>query len=169
MDVIPALIELVRSARSDEGSLVDKASKILHSKIFKITELPKSNVDPEKTLEDFRQLHDSARNAPTPGFLAMLTEASIFTGRVLCHLGQTDEVAAVYLESLNDFVTRRKSRLNITFFAQWIRRQLLAAWSIRDAILELCGSGKSVNAFRHLQAFQILQELISKGHSLVRI
>ena len=69
VDVIPALIELVRSARSDEGSLVDKASKILHSKIFKITELPKSNVDPEKTLEDFRQLHDSARNAPTPGFL----------------------------------------------------------------------------------------------------
>ena len=169
MDLVPALIEVVRSARPDEASFADKASKILKSKLFKITEPPKSNVDVEKTLENLRQLHNSARNAPSPGFLTMLAEASIFLGRVLCHLGQTDQVADVYLESLNDFVTRRKSRLNTTFFGQWIKRQLLAAWRIRDGILELCGNGKSVNAFRHLQAFQILQELISTGHSLVRI
>jgi len=150
---------VVRSARPDEASFADKASKILKSKLFKITEPPKSNVDLEKTLENLRQLHNSARNAPSPGFLTLLAEASIFLGRVLCQLGQTDQVADVYLESLNDFVTRRKSRLNTTFFGQWIQKQLLAAWSIRDGILELCGNGKSVNAFRHLQAFQILQEI----------
>ncbi|KAF8325997.1 DNA polymerase phi-domain-containing protein [Cantharellus anzutake] len=163
--MIPALLEVVQTSRSDEGHFSKKVLNILQSRLSKINSPPDPSLDVERTLGVFRQLHSSARKASRDS-LALFANPAIYLARVLSHLGQTEEVTSLYLESLNDFATRSGSNNVLNFFKQWVQRQYLVAWGLRDNILELCGSSKIHTAFRRLLVFQILQELLVNGQNL---
>jgi DNA polymerase phi len=167
--IVMAIIEAIRGARADEEQFSGKATNLLENRILKLKELPKGAVDDvsnvTKHLED---LHRLARSSPTPQFLSLLARSSIYISRVVSHGGHDIAVAKIYQESLRDFISRKGSRLNTAFFHTWVTRHVSTAWHTRTTILDLCKSRNAVNRYRQMQAFQLLHDLFSYAHHLVR-
>lgn len=163
--VLP-LVELVVSTGSDEKQLSDKATGILRSRIGKLKDVPE-DVDAEQVGAILRELHLRARKAASKDIVATLSQCSLYTARCLGHAQSEDAVREAYRESLVDFATRKASRLNANFVQDFIRRHPDMAWGIRNELLDV--ATKSVNGYRQLQVFQLMQTLISQLASAVSI
>ncbi|GBE82630.1 hypothetical protein SCP_0410150 [Sparassis crispa] len=154
--LILPLVELVVSTGPDEKHLADKATGLLRTRLGKSKEVL-SIVDTDEATVVLEELHTRARKSDN---LATLSQCSIYLSRSLLHAGFTETVVRVYRESLDDFVTRKASKLNSNFFQDFIRRHPEAGWALRNDLIEV--SGKAVNVYRQCQAFQILHTLISQ-------
>ena len=124
-------------------------------------------MDDEQVGEILRQLHSRARKASTGDIVTTLAQSSLFLSKALLHAQISQPVLDIYRESLQDFVTRKASRLNTTFFQEFIRRHANVSWELRDTLLEL--SGKAVNGYRQSQVFQLVQVLLSQPTATVSI
>lgn len=157
--LILPLVELTVGSGSDEKQLADKATGILRSRIGKSKEVP-SNIEEEQAVQVLQQLHSLARKASSD-VLMTLSQCSLYLCKVLHHFGVTKPIQEVYRQSLVDFVSRKASRLNSSFFQDFIRRHADVAWDLREDILKTTSS--AVNVYRQSQAFQLLQTLISQA------
>jgi DNA polymerase phi len=163
------LIEAIRSARPEESQFSSKTSTVINNRISKLKELPRNLEHLEALVEDFVELHVLARKAPSSAFESTLSSSSLYLSRVLVDAGRAQDVADTYGQSLRDFVTRKGSRLNMSFFQPWIKQQWTAAWLSRTTLVEICRSDNAVNEFRRMQAIQLLQDLLSQPHNPVRL
>lgn len=164
--LILPLVDLIVSTGPDEKQLADKATGILRSRIGKAKELPVS-IEKDEAVEVLQELHSRARKAPSADVLATLSACSIFVARALHHEGEDEPIVRAYRESLVDFVTRKASRLNTQFFQEFVRRQVVVGWALRDDLVEV--AGKAVNAYRQCQVFLLLHSLIKELPQLVRL
>jgi len=146
---------------------MQKATNIINTRIANIKQMPEL-FEPNVIVQQFHELHRLSRKAPSSAFESTLSAASIYLSKVIAHAGRPEEVAKAYGESLRDFVTRKGSRLNLSSFQPWIKRETAVAWLAGDEIVRLCQADDAVNEFRRMQAFLLLQDLVSNAHSLVR-
>lgn len=160
--LIMPLIESIRSARSDETHFSEKVTNLLNSRIANLKQMPESFTASNDIVRNLHEIHNLARKAPSSAFESTLNVASLYLSRVIAHGGRAGDVSAAYRQSLVDFVTRKGSRLNFSFFQTWIKKQPTVAWLAREEIINVCGTGNAVNDFRRMQAFQLLQDLITQ-------
>ncbi|KAK7689133.1 hypothetical protein QCA50_007824 [Cerrena zonata] len=164
IQLILPLTELIVDTSSDEKQLADKATGILRSRIGKSKEIP-TGIDKEEALVILQEIHTRARKAPSSDVLTTLNQCSLFITRLLLHQSDAEpEVAKIYQESLNDFVTRKASRLNTTFLQDFIRRYAGVAWNLRTELIDVCK--QAVNGYRQTQVFQLLHTLVNQVFSL---
>ncbi|KAI5899852.1 uncharacterized protein SCHCODRAFT_02525003 [Schizophyllum commune H4-8] len=157
------LADLIVSSGPDEQQLADKAKGIIRSRIAKAKDTPTlPNADAVKTA--LTELHSRARRARSSDHLGTLSIFSLYLAKTALHLGAEDAVVAAYKESLADFLTRKNSSLNTSFFQEIIKRHVSVGWQLRTDSLEL--SGKAINAYRRCQAYQLVQTLLNQLPSL---
>ncbi|KAL1735154.1 DNA polymerase phi-domain-containing protein, partial [Schizophyllum commune] len=157
------LADLIVSSGPDEQQLADKARGIIRARLAKAKDTPTSpNADAVKTA--LNELHSRARRARSSDHLSVLSMVSLYLAKTALHLGAEDTVVAAYKESLADFLTRKNSSLNTSFFQEIIKRHVSVGWQLRTDLLEL--SGKAVNAYRRCQAYQLVQTLLNQLPSL---
>ncbi|KAG1875007.1 DNA polymerase phi-domain-containing protein [Suillus tomentosus] len=159
--VLP-LIELATKSGNDERQLSDKARGILNNRLAKLKD-PLQEVDQDYAKTILDELHIRARKAHSSDALATLSHCSLFICRVLTNVGCEKSVLQLYRESLADFMTRKASSLNITFFKDFITRYPALGWRLRDDVLDT--SPKAINVYRKCQAFQLLNTILTLSTS----
>ncbi|KAH7340489.1 DNA polymerase phi-domain-containing protein [Rhizoctonia solani] len=153
--IVLPLVNIVAAAGPDERQLSEKTTGILRARIAKAKEVPIDGFDKEATIEDLRGLHELARKTPIPE----LSPCSIYLSKVL----QGDpQVLEVYRASIEDFARRKNSKLSPAFLKEYILRQTAHAWELREHIIGQTVSGAAVNVYRQMQAWQLLQTLLSQ-------
>jgi DNA polymerase phi len=162
--LISPLVDLIVGTSPDERQLSDKAKGILRSRIGKSKELP-SEVDTEQVSTVLTDIHMRARRAHSSDLLGTLSQCSIYLSKMLLHLGAEKSLLQIYRPSLTDFITRKNSALNASFFQDFIRRCPTSAWSLRGDILDL--STRAVNSYRQCQAFQLVELLVNQLPAMV--
>ncbi|KAF9653857.1 hypothetical protein BDM02DRAFT_3265026 [Thelephora ganbajun] len=158
--LVPPLLQLVITASPEESQLSEKATGVLRSRIGKLKEYPDKDetIDIGFILED---LHTMARHAPSGEILTTIGQCCCYLVRVLNRISTDGTVRFVYRKSLEDFVTRKASRLNSAFFQEFIRRSPEVAWDLKQDILDLSASEKAVNAYRACQTLGLLNLLFT--------
>jgi len=158
--LIPPLLQLVIAASPEESQLSEKATGILRSRVGKLKECPDRDetIDIGFILED---LHSKARHASSGDIITTIGQCCCYLVRALSHTDTDDAVHLVYRQSLEDFVTRKASRLNSAFFQEFIRRCPEVAWDLRQDILNVAISGGAINAYRKCQALGLLNLLFN--------
>ena len=158
--LIQPLLQLVVTASPEESQLSEKATGILRSRIGKLKEYPErdESVDIGPILED---LHSKARHAPSGDILTTISQCCCYLVRALHNTSADDTIRLVYRQSLDDFVTRKSSRLNPAFFQEFIRRCPEVAWDIKREFLGVSVSEKAVNAYRKCQTLGLLNLLFN--------
>lgn len=159
--VLP-LIELATKSGNDERQLSDKARGILNNRLAKLKD-PLQEVDQEYAETILDELHIRARKAHSSDALAILSHCSLFICKVLTNIGCEKSVLRLYRESIADFMTRKASSLNVTFFKDFITRYPTLGWRLRDDVLD--ASPKAINAYRKCQAFQLLNVILTLSSS----
>lgn len=154
--LISPLIELIAGSGQDERQLSDKAKGILRTRIGKAKETP-SQADLEEVRFVAGNLHTRARKTASSDFLGILSQSSLYVSKILVNLEDENSVIDMYRESLVDFVTRKNSHLNATYFNEFFQRFPAQSWTLRTALLDL--ASKAVNAYRQSQVLQLLQRL----------
>ena len=162
--LISPLVDLIIGASPDERQLSDKAKGILRSRVGKSKELP-SGVNAAQVSAVLADIHMCARRARSSDLLATLSQCSIYLSKTLIHLGAEESLLGVYRLSLNDFITRKNSVLNASFFQNFVRRCPATAWSLRGDVLDL--STRAVNSYRQCQAYQLLELLVNQLPAMV--
>ena len=165
--LIPPLLQLVITASPEEIQLAEKATGILRSRIGKLKECPEKDgmIDLGFILED---LHSKARHAPSADILTTIGQCCCYLVRALNRTSTDGTVHFAYRKSLEDFVTRKTSRLNSAFFQEFIRRCPEVAWDLKHDILKMSVSENAVNAYRKCQTLGLLNLLFNKIPTKVR-
>ena len=158
--LILPLLQLVITASPEESQLSEKATGILRSRIGGLKEYPDKDetIDIGSILED---LHSEARRASSADTLATIGQCCCYLVRALNHTSTDGTARSVYRQSLQDFVTRKASRLNSAFFQEFIRRCPEVAWDSKQDILDVSVSENAVNAYRKCQTLGLLNLLLN--------
>ncbi|KAJ4480701.1 DNA polymerase phi-domain-containing protein [Lentinula edodes] len=172
--IIP-LVDLITRSTTDEKQLSDKARGIARSRIGKAKEIASAEEqkveggggkekgegeEQEEVTSIFETLHKRARTERSPDHLSILSDCCIYISQVMLHAGMQDQVVVQYCHSLIDFISRKNSSLNVSFFQQFFRRSRTAAWNLRNDLLEV--SGKAANLYRQFQAYQLIHDLLTE-------
>ncbi|KAF8831365.1 hypothetical protein HHX47_DHR1000710 [Lentinula edodes] len=172
--IIP-LVDLITRSTTDEKQLSDKARGIARSRIGKAKEFASAEKkkvggggekeegegeEQEEVTSIFETLHKRARTERSPDHLSILSDCCIYISQVMLRAGMQDHVVVQYRHSLIDFISRKNSSLNVSFFQQFFRRSRTAAWNLRNDLLEV--SGKAANLYRQFQAYQLIHDLLTE-------
>ncbi|KAJ7063164.1 DNA polymerase phi-domain-containing protein [Mycena amicta] len=153
------LVELSTGTSSDEGHLSDKAKGILRSRLAKSKSVP-LGADLDEVKSALSELHSRARRLSSLELLTTLSQCSLYLSKVLVEASEQSSLVAVYRASLEDFITRKNSTLNQTFFSDAIRRYPEVFWALRNDIISVAKT--ALNGYRRLQSLQLLQTLLSR-------
>lgn len=162
--LISPLVDLIVGTSRDERQLSDKAKGILRSRIGKYKELP-FDADTDQVVTVLTDIHTRAQRAHSSDLLGTLNQCSIYLSKILLHLGAENSLLQIYRPSLVDFITRKNSALNTTFFQDFIRRCPTSAWSLREDLLDL--STRAVNSYRQYQAYQLMELIVNQLPAMV--
>lgn len=162
--LISPLVDLIAGTSSDERQLSDKAKGILKSRIGKSKDLL-SNVQADHVSTVLSEIHIRARRAHSSDLLGTLSLCSIYLSKTLLHLNAERSLLQIYRLSLADFITRKNSALNASFFQDFIRRCPTSGWNLRGDLLDL--SSRAVNLYRQCQAYHLLELLVNQLPAMV--
>lgn len=166
--VLP-LVRVILGASPDEQHLVEKTSSIIRQRISDLKVFP-DTFDSESLKKDLEELHNIARKAshqqvsPT-----MLSSSNIYISKALIHGKCMDTVVAVHQGSLADFLNRKGSKISHTLFTDFIKRIPVAAWAIREDLIQACGSERPAHPFRQTQAINWTDKLLLQVFQVVRV
>ncbi|KAF9009405.1 DNA polymerase phi-domain-containing protein [Cyathus striatus] len=156
--IILPVVELIAGSSQDERQLSEKAQGILRSRIGKPKDVPKA--DSEQVLEILENLHAFARRTHSAELLGIISLSSLYLAKIMVQINGDDSLVNIYKQTLEDFMTRKNSGLNSSFFHDFFRRFATVGWRLRDDLLVL--SQKAVNSYRQCQAFYLLEALVSQ-------
>lgn len=166
--IIP-LVELVLNSPTSEAHLSSKATGILQGRICKSKDVIVV-ADRAEAVEVLTELHAAARKAQNAAVARTCSQCSVVVARALLHATPADAqpVLDVYLASLDDFMTKKTTKVRAALFTDFVARFPVAAWSMRERLVQYAESD-GANAYRQTQAFNILNELITQIPNLVRV
>lgn len=145
----------------DEKQLSDKATGILKNRLSKSKDIPsKAASDEVETI--LREVHQRVRKSSSSS--SILSQSSLYLCRVLVHLKEEDAVVRIYGETLDDYMSRKASQANYTFFQDFVRHFPALGSKCRDNILT--SSSKAVNTYRRCQAFQLLGMVLNQPNKV---
>ena len=175
--IVLPLIRTIMGSGPGEKQLAEKTIGILKTRFTTPKVLPcldpdskEVTLDTESLTNDFEQLHEIARRASLSqsGLSEIVTTSTIYLAKVLAHTGMQGTVTAAYVASLDDFVTRKHSKIWSAYISDFVRRSSpVLSWPLRDKILEACSVGKAINAYRQMASFEILSVFLSTVTQLV--
>ncbi|QRW14703.1 DNA polymerase phi subunit [Ceratobasidium sp. AG-Ba] len=152
--LILPLVNIILTSGPDERQLSEKTAGILRSRISKLKEVPSSGFDKDRVAEDLQSLHEIARKTG----LADTSTCSIYLSRVL---QDKERVKETYRSSMDDFTTRKNSKLAPAFLKDFVVRQVTHAWELREHMIGKCRSGGAVNVYRQMQMWGLIQLVLS--------
>lgn len=172
--VLP-LLEIILNSGPTELHLSSKATGILVNRICKSKDAMLIS-DRSEAVEVLGELHQAARKAQSAQVARTCSQASVFVARALLQ----DQSAAgtssskineqpildVYLASLEDFMTKKTTKIKASLFFDLVARFPVTAWSMRDQLIQYAKSD-GANGYRQTQAFLILNELVGQVPALV--
>jgi len=174
--VLP-LIRTIMGSGADEKQLAQKTLGILKTRFNTPKILPRlepdskgAMLDTESLTKDFEQLHRIARKASLSqdGFSKSVITSAMYLAKVLAHAGMQGAVTAAYVASIDDFVTRKNSKICPAFITDFAQRSSPPlSWPLRDKILEACAVSKAINSYRQMATFKILGVFLSSVAQLV--
>lgn len=169
--VLP-LLELVLHGSPTEAHLTSKVTGILQSRMFKAKE-PLEIVDRTEAVEVLNALHTEARQASSTQTAKLCSQAIIYVSRALLADRQAAAssvaaaqdlaapVVAAYTQSLDDFMTKKSTKVRASLFSDLAVRFPVVAWALRQPLVQYAKSD-GANSYRQTQAFNILNDLISQ-------
>jgi len=116
------------------------------------------HVDLDNIKSVLGSIHAQSRKSRSAELLPLFSWCSIYLARIMLHCGAEDALLAFYRQSLIDFLTRKNSALNATFFKDFIQRFASIAWPLADDLVDL--SLKAVNVYRQCQSFHLIEILL---------
>ena len=138
--------------------------------MFKAKE-PLEIVDRAEAVEVLNALHTEARVASSAQTAKLCSQAILYVSRALLHdrqaasssAGQdlSEPIVAAYTTSLDDFMTKKSTKVRASLFSDLATRFPVVAWSLRSALVQYAQS-EGANSYRQTQAFNILNDLISQ-------
>ena len=169
LSFIPVLLALSQSSAPAEKSLAEKAKAILVRRFDKAVEVP-TIVDVDAAKKILEEIHNTARRTPSKEVGKACSSVSIFMAKAFNQSqasGAGSAVAEVYKASLKDFLTRKNSKLSPSFFQDYLQRQPLHAWALREDILGYA-KGDAVNDFHYLSALNLLSAVAKQFSNVVK-
>ncbi|WWD16543.1 hypothetical protein CI109_100970 [Kwoniella shandongensis] len=167
LEVVGALLRLVRASASSEGELANKAAGILRSRFNKPKDVP-SSADVDVAAELLTQIHEMAQKAPSAEFSNLCSVCSLFVSRAIdastdssdkSSATESSPVVESYRKTLADFMTRKSSLVHPAFVLDFVKRFPLRAFGLHDDLTNYVQPGVGVNAYRQTQAYTMLQTL----------
>ncbi|KAK8861548.1 hypothetical protein IAR55_002370 [Kwoniella newhampshirensis] len=179
LEVVGALLRLVRASASSEGELANKAAGILRSRFNKPKDVP-STCDVDVAAELLVSIHEMAQKAPSAEFSNLSSVCSLFVSRTIdASIASTSEatpssspVVEAYRKTLTDLMTRKSSLVHPAFVLDFVKRFPIRAFALHSDLTTYVAPGGGVNAYRQAQAYTMLQTLsqhlpvISKSESV---
>jgi DNA polymerase phi len=167
--LILPLLEIILNSGPTELHLSSKATGILN-RLCSSKETP-SVVDREDAVEILGELHRAARKAQSAAVAKTCSQCSLFVSRALLHDESNAEearkaVVEAYGTSLEDFMTKKSTKVKASLFTDFASRFAVVAWGMRESLLAYAKSD-GANSFRQAQAFHILDALVSQIPALV--
>ncbi|KAL7413375.1 DNA polymerase phi-domain-containing protein [Mrakia frigida] len=172
--VLP-LLEIILNSGPTELHLSSKATGILANRICKSKDAMLIS-DRSEAVEVLGELHQAARKAQSAQVAKTCSQASVFVARALLQDQSTPSSSSatkeneqpildVYLASLEDFMTKKTTKVKASLFFDLVARFPVTAWSMRDQIIQYAKSD-GANGYRQTQAFLILNELVGQVPAL---
>lgn len=161
---ITPLIRLAQMSGGQEKSVATKAANLLLRR-FEKSEVVPVETSVESVAEILEEIHDLARKGQSKDIAKLCSQCSIAVAKSLAHAEHGDVVTKAYRKSLEDYMTRKSSRLPPSFINDFIARQPLQAWPLRDELIRYA-QGEAVNSFHQEQAFAMLAALAKHLSSL---
>ncbi|CDZ97129.1 Predicted regulator of rRNA gene transcription (MYB-binding protein) [Phaffia rhodozyma] len=163
------LLELVLNSSPTEQHLSSKATGILN-RICRAKE-DMEIVDRSEAVEVLEELHNACRKAQSLQVAKTCSTCSMFVSRALLHDRSTPSssnsqdlaqpILDVYKASLEDFMTKKSTKIRPVLFSNMFSRFPSIAWALRDPLVAYAKSD-GANSFRRTQAFLILNELTNQ-------
>ncbi|KDN45766.1 hypothetical protein K437DRAFT_246994 [Tilletiaria anomala UBC 951] len=172
------LLQLVKDSQKDEQQLRNKAAGLLQNRICKAKEVVSlSREETPEALELLKYIHAEARSSTASGADAHLTPlhsaANLYLTKAL--LGSSDDhaniapdITDVYADTLAEFVERKRSAVKPVFVSDAFKCCPSVSWTLRDRILAACRPGLGAGTFKQVQAFQLLQTMVTQQAQLAQ-
>ena len=161
------LLRLIQSSGPSEGDLANKAAGILRSRIGKAKEVP-SAAETDFASHVLTSVHEMARKAASADFSILCSSCSLFVARTLDASEASTSATNVYKATLTDFFTRKQSAAHPTLVLDYISRFPVQAWPLQAELCEYISPGATVNAYRQMQAYAMLQAFSRQLGTIVK-
>ena len=166
--LVSPLFGLARDEDSDDSQLSKRAANILRARLCKGKDTPEG-ITMSEVIEDLEQVHRAARSSTQAELANLVGALNLYLTKVALSgrsapSSSTEDLALVklYKETLNDFLTRKKSNVKPAFLIDAFRRFPLLGWTMREDLLDSCRPRAAAHAFRQLQAMQMLQAMMTQ-------
>jgi len=164
LQTILPLFDLACKTSGDKDELASKAAKVLRGIVNKPKDIPGLE-SPEDAIAVLDSVHALARKYSNGDSIPLAAATSAYLSRtILASTGERaiEEVSAIYSTSLNDYLIKKHTRVHHTLFANFAQRQPLAAWTLREQLLDACSeSTETKDKHKRMQMFGVLGDLIS--------
>ena len=170
LHIILPLFNAARKTGNEEDEASIKAIRVLRGIVTKPKGYPEIK-DTSPILSILSAVHASARRSTSSDVSTLADSTSLYLARVILTSSEQrniNETCDIYAASLLDYLSRKASRVQPALLAHFIRRFKVAAWSVRDPLLEACSvRTMTSDRYKRLQCFTFLQELLVAHTSLV--
>lgn len=174
--IVP-LMRLSASTSAGEKELASKASRVLRGIVSGKKGTP-APLSPERALTALRRLCVFSRSLDMPELGPLLANAGVYLAKAILASpeagpGESHAVAQTVADAFDEYLTRKNTRAKAQprMTLEFARRVTACAWLMFERVAERAtpsstttsgggGGGGVVNAFRRMQAFEVLQALV---------
>lgn len=171
--VILPLFSIAQRAVSVEQELQSKATKLLRLIVSSRKDAPAPS-SPQSALDALTDLLDISKTVDSPELANLCSQACIFLVKSALASPTADAttsttIATLYAETFETYLAKKntKTRVQPSLTIEFCRRVPGCAWGMMGKVIELA-SGEAGNAFRRMQAFEVVQSLLTNYAALVR-
>ncbi|WFD36038.1 DNA-directed DNA polymerase [Malassezia cuniculi] len=164
MRIVEPLFALAKGPGDTSPQVANRAGQIIRARICKGKEQVRGGFDVQRAYESLATLHKFARSGNHSSLADLTSALSQFYTKVLLRSENADvaAVAAVYSETLSDFLRRKASPVRPAFLLDAIRRFPELGWALRDELLDGSRVSAAARAFRQVQALHMLQAVLQQ-------
>lgn len=185
------LLNLVFKAAVD-AQIHDRLVALIKNKIFKSKDVPKpESLDIEQVYSDMEEIHQMARKAKDSVFVNLCSFASLYMARILgaaqaietpskkkvkvAEDAKTDSapqfsrISQIYIKSLEDFMTKNKSKVKPSLFLELFSRYNRYSWEILPSLVNMMSHESKPKAYSLIQGYAMVAKMLKQNQRAVRV
>ncbi|KAG8853507.1 DNA-directed DNA polymerase [Tulasnella sp. 330] len=157
--ILKCLLDIATRSSSDEEQLKQKVFKIIRSGIGQIKEfIP--NLDKSAVSIALKDIHAMASQTQNPDVTPVLVASCHYLVRNLLHSNADQLVSDVYLSSLDEAFTKKRSTFPVKVLEDLFRNHPRCGWLLRGRLIDFCRPGGAISTRRQVQAVGLIKELL---------
>ncbi|CAO3670180.1 unnamed protein product [Umbelopsis ramanniana] len=172
-EMILPLLSVIRttSTSSSTKHFVDKTIALLNKRLSKNKEYPKQ-FDIERAAQVLKGVQEFARTSAQKQMLEICGSLSLYISKAMLSVDEeklgaaTEQVLAIYSDSLTDYMTKKSSHMQPKFFVDFLNRFPQHSWPLFNKLLAFTDPKETIKSYRQSQAYQIMSVLIQRTVSL---